>query len=368
MMRAQIASVDAVRQTHDDTQNIPVSLNWMPWSHVSAGNMSFNENLLEAGTLYLDDGKPLPGLFDETLRNLREVSPTYYGCAPIGYAWLADAMERDDSLRRSFFRNLQSMIYGGAALPRPVYDRIQALAVAETGSRIPFMSVYGSTEANSVTLTYKENVASGMIGLPAPGSELKLVPRGGKLALYVRGEAVFKEYLGQPELTAESFDDEGYFHTGDAVKFLDDAAPERGLVFDGRTSDDFKLTSGTWVAAGNVRLNLLSLADKLLADVVVCGENRPYVAAMAWLKDSETSGVADAIARSVAHYNAANPGSSTRVRRLLLLDAPPSPDEISEKGSVNQRLVISRRMADVERLYQDPLHPRVVDFDLPGRR
>lgn len=368
MLRAQIASVDAVRQTHDDMQSAPISLNWMPWSHVSAGNMAFNENLLEAGTFYLDNGKPLPGLFDETLRNLREVSPNLYGCAPIGYAWLADAMERDEALRRSFFRNLQSMIYGGAALPRAVYDRIQALAVAETGSRIQFMSVYGSTEASSVTLTYKENVASGMIGLPAPGVEIKLVPRGGKLALYVRGDAVFKEYLGQPELTAESFDDEGYFHTGDAVKFLDDAAPEEGLVFDGRTSEDFKLTSGTWVAAGNVRLNLLSVVDKLLADVVVCGENKPYLAVMAWLKGAETSVVADAIARSVARYNLAHPGSSTRIRRMLLLDAPPSPDEISEKGSVNQRLVISRRMADVERLYQDPLHPRVVDFDLPGRR
>lgn len=364
MLCAQIASVDAVRQTHDDTQSIPISLNWMPWSHVSAGNMSFHENLLEAGTLYLDNGKPLPGLFDETLRNLREVSPTLYGCAPIGYAWLADAMERDVALRRSFFKNLQSMIYGGAALPRPVYDRIQALAVAQTGSRIPFMSVYGSTEASSVTLTYQENVASGMIGLPAPGVEIKLVPRGGKLALYIRGDAVFKEYLGQPQLTAEAFDDEGYFHSGDAVKFLDDAAPERGLVFDGRTSEDFKLTSGTWVAAGNVRLSLLSVVDKLLADVVVCGENKPYLAVLAWPQGAETSFVVAAVAR----YNAAHPGSSTRIRRLLLLDAPPSLEEISEKGSVNQRMVISRRVAEVERLYQDPLDPRVVDFDLPARR
>jgi feruloyl-CoA synthase len=363
MLRAQIASVDAVRQTHDDTQSIPISLNWMPWSHVSAGNMSFHENLLEAGTLYLDNGKPLPGMFEETLRNLREVSPTLYGCAPIGYAWLADAMERDAALRRSFFRNLQSMIYGGAALPRPVYERIQALAVAETGERIPFMSVYGSTEASSVTLTYQENVASGMIGLPAPGVEIKLVPRGGKLALYVRGDAVFKEYLGQPDLTAAAFDDEGYFHTGDAAKFLDDGAPEQGLVFDGRTSEDFKLTSGTWVAAGNVRLNLLSAVDKMFADVVVCGENRAYLTAMAWLNGAtpgETQ--ADLVAAAIARYNAANPGSSTRIRRVLLLDAPPAADEISEKGSINQRLAMARRAGDVERLYEDPAGPSVIEI------
>lgn len=388
MLRAQIASVDAVRQTHDDTQNIPISLNWMPWSHVSAGNMSFHENLLEAGTLYLDEGKPVEGLFGETLRNLREVSPTLYGCAPIGYAWLADALERDATLRHSFFKNLKSLIYGGAALPRPVYDRIQALAVAQTGYRIPFMSVYGSTESGGVTLTYSENLASGMIGLPAPGIELKLVPAGDKLAVFVRGEAVFKEYLGQPDLTAASFDDEGYFHMGDAAKLLDERAPAKGLVFDGRISEDFKLTSGTWVATGNVRLDLLSAVNKLLSDVVICGENRPYLAALAWLNFpvvrellaaarradgalaaqladaelSQTPFVADAVARSIAHYNATHPGSSTRIRRLLLLDAPPALEEISEKGSVNQRLVMSRRSREVERLYDEPVGARVIEL------
>lgn len=388
MLRAQIASVDAVRQTHDDTQNIPISLNWMPWSHVSAGNMSFHENLLEAGTLYLDEGKPVEGLFGETLRNLREVSPTLYGCAPSGYAWLADALERDATLRHSFFKNLKSMIYGGAALPRPVYDRIQALAVAQTGYRIPFMSVYGSTESGGVTLAYSENIASGMIGLPAPGIELKLVPAGDKLAVFVRGEAVFKEYLGQPDLTAASFDDEGYFHMGDAAKLLDDRAPAKGLVFDGRISENFKLTSGTWVATGNVRLDLLSAVNKLLSDVVICGENRPYLAALAWLNFSvvrellaaarradgalaaqlsdaellQTAFVADAVARSIAHYNAMHPGSSTRIRRLLLLDTPPALEEISEKGSVNQRLVMSRRSREVERLYDEPVGARVIEL------
>ncbi len=373
MLRAQIASVDAVRQTHDDADSVPISLNWMPWSHVSAGNMSFHENLLEGGTLYLDNGRPVPGLFEETLRNLREVSPTLYGCAPIGYAWLADAMERDATLRRSFFKNLRSMIYGGAALPRPVYDRIQALAVAETGHRIPFMSVYGSTEANSVTLTYRENLASGMIGLPAPGLELKLVPRGERLALRVRGDCVFKEYLGQPALTAESFDDEGFFDTGDAAKFLDDGDPGKGLVFDGRVNEDFKLTSGTWVAGGNVRLNVLTAANKLLVDVVICGENRPYLSALAWLniaavremlaKSQRAEDVRGVLARSIARYNAAHPGSSTRIQRLLLLDAPPAFDEMSEKGSINARMVMSRRADDVERLYAEPADPRVIDIE-----
>jgi feruloyl-CoA synthase len=391
MLRAQIAAVDAIRRTRGNFEHIPISLNWMPWSHVSAGNMSFHENLLEGGTLYLDNGRPVPGQFEETLRNLREVSPTFYGCAPIGYAWLADALTNDAVLRRSFFKNLTSMIYGGAALPLPTYERIQALAVSETGRRIPFMSVYGSTEAGSVTLTYAENMASGMIGLPAPGVDIKLVPRGEKLALCVRGAGVFKEYLQQPELTASAFDAEGYFDTGDAARFVDAQAPEKGLIFDGRTSENFKLASGTWVASGIVRLNVLSAADKLLDEVVICGENRPYLTAMAWLNtaaarellspaesakpagktplsDSELRNnvqVVASVAQSIARYNALNPASSSRIERIALLEARPSLEnmEINEKGYVNQSAVISRRASDVERLYQEPIAPHVLDVD-----
>jgi feruloyl-CoA synthase len=394
MLRAQIAAVDAIRRTQGDFERIPISLNWMPWSHVSAGNMSFHENLLEAGTLYLDNGRPVQGQFEETLRNLREVSPTMYGCAPIGYTWLADALAKDAVLRQSFFKNLSSMIYGGAALPLPTYDRLQALAISQTGHRIPFMSVYGSTEAGSVTLTYAENMASGMIGLPAPGVNVKLVPRGEKLALFVRGPGVFGEYLRQPELTAAAFDAEGYFDTGDAARLVDEQAPEKGLIFDGRTSEDFKLTSGTWVASGIVRLNVLSAVDKLLDDVVICGENRPYLTAMAWLNnaaarellspsesaatavraplsDSElrtSAQVAAGIARAIARYNALNPGSSTRIRRIALLEVRPSPEnmEINEKGYVNQRVVMSRRSRDVERLYREPIDPNVLEVDSTG--
>jgi feruloyl-CoA synthase len=392
MLRAQIAAVDAIRRTRGNFEHIPISLNWMPWSHVSAGNMSFHENLLEGGTLYLDNGRPVQGQFEETLRNLREVSPTLYGCAPIGYAWLADALTNDAVLRQSFFKNLTSMIYGGAALPLPTYDRIQALAVSETGHRIPFMSVYGSTEAGSVTLTYAENMASGMIGLPAPGVDIKLVARGEKLALCVRGAGVFKEYLRRPELTAAVFDGEGYFDTGDAARFVDEQAPEKGLIFDGRTSENFKLTSGTWVASGIVRLNVLSAVDKLLDEVVICGENRPYLAAMAWLNSaaarellsptesaqtSRESALSDSelrtnvrvvasIARSIARYNAAHPASSSRIERIILLEVRPSVEnmEINEKGYVNQSTVVSRRASDVERLYQEPIDPHVLDVDL----
>jgi feruloyl-CoA synthase len=394
MLRAQIAAVDAIRRTRGNFEHIPISLNWMPWSHVSAGNMSFHENLLEGGTLYLDNGRPVQGQFEETLRNLREVSPTLYGCAPIGYTWLADALTNDAVLRQSFFKNLTSMIYGGAALPLPTYDRIQALAVSQTGHRIPFMSVYGSTEAGSVTLTYAENMDSGMIGLPAPGVDIKLVARGEKLALYVRGAGVFKEYLRRPDLTAAVFDAEGYFDTGDAARFVDEQAPEKGLVFDGRTSENFKLTSGTWVASGIVRLNVLSAVDKLLDDVVICGENRPYLTAMAWLNnaaarellspaesarpagsaplsDSELRHdvrVLASLARSIARYNAAHPASSSRIERLTLLETRPSVEnmEINEKGYVNQSAVVSRRASDVERLYQEPIDPRVLHINLAG--
>lgn len=364
MLAAQIASVDAIRQTHEETQDVPISLNWMPWSHVSAGNMSFHENLLEGGSLYLDEGRPVEGCFEETLRNLREISPTLYGAAPIAYAWLAEAMERDDALRHSFFRNLQSLIYGGAALPLPLYDRMQALAVAETGHRIPFMSVYGSTECGGATLTYEEDLASGMIGLPAPGVEIKLVPSGDKFALCVRGASIFSEYLGEPELTRAAFDDEGYFRTGDAVRFLDDTRPTKGLLFDGRLTEDFKLITGTWVAAGNVRLELLAATGMLLADVVICGENRPYLAALAWLK-APAREAREAVARSIADYNARHAGSSTRIRRLMLLDEPPSPErmEVNEKGSLNPRVVLANRAGDVERLYLEHPDSRVIDLD-----
>lgn len=368
MLAAQIASVDAIRQTHDEADGVPISLNWMPWSHVSAGNMGFHENLLEAGSLHLDDGRPLQGFFEETLRNLREISPTLYGAAPIAYAWLAEAMEKDAALRHSFFRNLQSMIYGGAALPLPIYERMQALAVAETGHRIPFMSVYGSTECGGVTLTYEEDLASGMIGLPAPGIEIKLVPSGDKLALCVRGESIFSEYLGEPALTRASFDEEGYFRTGDAARFLDESRPLKGLLFDGRLTEDFKLTTGTWVAAGNVRLELLAATGKLLADLVVCGENRPYLTVLAWLNAPEPDAAA-ALSKSISAYNARHPGSSTRIRRLMLLDEPPSPGrmEVNEKGSLNAKAVIANRAGEVEKLYLGVADPRVIEFD-PGAR
>jgi feruloyl-CoA synthase len=234
-------------------------------------------------------------------------------------------------------------------------------------------------------------VASGMIGLPAPGVDIKLVPRGEKLALCVRGPGVFKEYLRQPALTAAAFDVEGYFDTGDAAKFVDERAPEKGLIFDGRTSENFKLASGTWVASGMVRLNVLSAVDKLLDDVVICGENRPYLTAMAWLntaaarallgpaESARTAGqaplsdlelrnhvrVVASIARSIACYNAAHPASSSRIERITLLEVRPSLAnmEINEKGYINQSVVISRRARDVERLYQEPLDPHVLDVD-----
>lgn len=391
MLRAQIASVDAIRQTHGDVEACPISLQWMPWSHVSSGNMSFHENLLEAGSLYIDDGRPVKGAFSKTLRNLREISPTLYGCAPIAYAWLVDALERDKELRRSFFKNLQSMIYGGAALPRSVYDRIQALAVKETGYRIPFMSVYGSTEASAVTLTYRENLASGMIGLPAPGVEIKLVPVAGKREVRVKGTSVFREYQGQPDLTAASFDSEGYFRMGDAASFLDEKDPYQGLVFDGRISEDFKLTSGTWVGTGNVRQGLLAFTQKLFHDIVICGENKPYLAVMAWLNVAavrelaalshpadaatdkglsdadflESPFVVQAVKTAFAEYNSENPASSTRIRRLLLLTTPPSIAQLetNEKGYINQRAVQDARKDELDILYQDVPSKRVVLLD-----
>ncbi len=361
-----------------------VVLEWLPWSHVAGGSAIFNSVLDAAGTMYIDAGRPAPGAFDETLRNLREVSPGSFSSMPVGYAMLLEALERDDELGRNFFRNLRRLTYSGARLPDAIYAGLQAQATKHTGSRIPFGSAYGSTETSAaVTCVYWPTERSGLIGLPHPGVELKLVPiDDARYEVRVRSAAVTPGYLGQPDLSAKSFDEEGFFLMGDAATFVDPQSPEEGLAFAGRVAEEFKLQSGVFVRVGSLRVECINALAPLVADVVVTGADRADVGLLAWLNLNacrELAGqfeatLADLIASpkvrhalrdALTRQNVRNTGSSTRIRRVLLLAEPASMDagEITDKGYVNQRRVLDLRASWVERLYAQPTDENVILID-----
>ncbi len=354
----------------------PVFLDWMPWNHTMGGNALFNPVLIEGGTLYIDDGRPMPGLFDETVRNLREISPTYYANVPAGYAALAAVMEKDDALCRNFFRNLGLLAYGGARLPDDLYERMQALAVRATGERIVFYTGWGSTEtAPTSTGTYWDTERVGLIGLPFPGVELKMVPVGPKYELRLRGVNVTPGYYGQPDLTAAAFDEEGFYCIGDAGVFVDPDDPVQGLIFSGRVVEDFKLTTGTFVQVGALRTDAIAATSPVVQDALVAGQDHPFVGLLAWpnldacrrlIGDMDATMEAviahpQVIARFKeglrAHNAAIRNVSSMRVARAMLMAEPPSIDgnELTDKGYINQRAGLERRAALVTRLYAE--HP-----------
>ncbi|HWV95748.1 MAG TPA: AMP-binding protein [Xanthobacteraceae bacterium] len=374
MMCANAAMMMQVRP-RDPNGPLPVFLDWMPWNHTMGGNALFNPALIEGGTLYIDDGRPVPGQFEETLRNLREISPTYYANAPVGYAVLAAAMEKDDALCRSFFRNLGIMGYGGARLPDDLYDRMQALAIRATGERIVFYTGWGSTEtAPTSTGTYWDTERVGLIGLPFPGVELKLVPAGSKYELRLRGINVTPGYYNQPELTAKVFDEEGFYCIGDAGVFVDPDDPSQGLIFAGRVVEDFKLFTGTFVQVGPLRTDAIAAASPVVHDALVAGQDRAYIGLLAWpnlhacrqlIGNADASfedvvkhpAVIDCLRKGLEAHNAAAGGaSSLRIGRVMLMTEPPSIDgnELTDKGYINQRAGLDRRAALVERLYADP--------------
>ena len=374
MMCANAMMMMQVRP-RDPNGPLPVFLDWMPWNHTMGGNALFNPALIEGGTLYIDDGRPVPGQFEETLRNLREISPTYYANAPVGYAVLAAAMEKDDALCRSFFKNLGIMGYGGARLPDDLYDRMQALAVRATGERIVFYTGWGSTEtAPTSTGTYWDTERVGLIGLPFPGVELKLVPAGSKYELRLRGINVTPGYHNQPELTAKVFDEEGFYCIGDAGVFVDPDDPSQGLIFAGRVVEDFKLFTGTFVQVGPLRTDAIAAASPVVHDALVAGQDRAFVGLLAWPNlhaCRQLIGNADATFEDVvkhpavidcvrkgleAHNAASNGASSLRIGRVMLMTEPPSIDgnELTDKGYINQRAGLDRRAALVDRLYADP--------------
>jgi len=336
----------------------PVLVDWLPWNHTFGGNHNFNMVLRHGGTLYVDGGKPVPGLVDTTIRNLKEVAPTMYFNVPRGYDLLLPFLESDAELRRNFFRELQVVFYAAAALPQNLWDRLLRLAAEEKrGGSLAMLSAWGSTEtAPLATSVHFHMQRPGVIGLPVAGCELKLAPSGGKLEVRVRGENVTPGYYKRPDLTAAAFDEEGFYRIGDAVKLADAGDPAKGIVFDGRVAEDFKLSTGTWVNVGLVRVKLIAAADPIVQDAVVTGHDRDEIGALVFLsaatKDLQPEEIRSRLSAALRKLKEEG-GSSTHPVRLLVMSEPPSIDanEITDKGYVNQRAVLERRAALVEQLY-----------------
>ena len=369
---------DNARDPDYDPDRIDNFLDWLPWNHISGSNVNFNGALWNGSTFWIDGGKPTPALFHETIRNIRDAQPSVFGTAPIALAMLAEAMEQDETLLKAFFRNMRSVGYGGATLSDDLYDRLQALAIKATGRRIPITTMYGATETQGVTMVHWEVERVGLIGLPLPGTTLKLVPNGEKLEVRAKGPTVMPGYLNDPKKNAEVFDEEGFYCLGDAVKFVDETDPNKGLIFDGRVGEDFKLSSGTWVSVGTLRPDFVAACSPLIFDAVICGQDKDFAGALVWPSPAaaeqyvKAAGdpakgfaalVAD-LARKTAAFNAGEQGSSRRIKRLIVMTEPPSIDagEITDKGYVNQRLVQSRRANLVQALFADPLATGVLQL------
>ncbi|QDP23387.2 feruloyl-CoA synthase [Bradyrhizobium cosmicum] len=351
-----------------------VILDWLPWSHTFGANHNFNLVLRNGGSLYIDGGKPAPGLFTTSLANLRSVMPTVYFNVPRGFDMLIAALRGDERLRRRFFSEVKFAFYAGAALPQNLWDALEQLSIETVGHPLPMVSAWGSTETSPLaTDCHFLADRSGNIGVPIPGTELKLVASGDKLEVRVRGPNVTPGYWKAPELTKQAFDEEGFYLIGDAVKLADAARPERGLFFDGRVAEDFKLNSGTWVNVGTLRVAGIAALAPLAQDIVVAGHGGDevrflvfpnVVACRAHAGLPETASVSDvlghdrvrtAIAQGLAKLKQQGANSSGHATRGLLLVEPPSVDggEITDKGYINQRAVLTRRADAVMRLNDD---------------
>lgn len=351
----------------------PVLVDWLPWNHTFGGNHNFNLVLKSGGTLYIDEGKPMPGLVLKTVSNLAEISPTIYFNVPSGFAMLLTHLERDEALRNNFFKNLQLIFYAGAALPQDMWQRLEAVSILATGRKVPMTSSWGSTETSPLATSAHFPIdRAGVIGLPCPGVSLKMVPSGEKFELRVKGPNVTPGYLNRPDLTRDAFDSDGFYKIGDAGMFADPLCPSKGIVFAGRIAEDFKLTTGTWVHVGKTRLEVLTAAAPLLQDALVAGHDREFIGILAWPNiaacrdlcgDGESAlsieklvsseAVVEHLRLAMAKYNGANMGSASRIRRVILMTEPPSIDanEITDKGYINQRAALERRAGLVERLF-----------------
>ncbi len=350
----------------------PVLLDWLPWSHTFGGNHDSNMVLTNGGTLWIDDGRPVPGLVERTVRNLADARPTIYLNVPAGYAALLPHLERDPAAAQAFLSRLRLGFFAAAALPQQLWDRLQKLA-AEHGGTMQMTTSWGLTETSpAATSAHFPITRSDSLGVPLPGVELALVPVGNKTEVRVRGANVTPGYHGRPDLTQTAFDEEGFLRTGDAVALADPDDVAAGLLFRGRIAEDFKLSTGTFVSVGTLRPSLLSASHGLLTDAVICGENGPEVTAMVWLHPDHAARCDDAgvpddglraeLQQTMERLATQGGGSSQRVERLLVLLEPPALDagEITDKGYVNQRAVRERRADRVALLSSDPPPPQVV--------
>lgn len=360
----------------------PVLVDWLPWHHTFGGNHNIGIVLYNGGSLYLDEGRPIPGAFAESVRNLHAVAPTMYLNVPKGYDELAQALARDRGLAQKFFGRVQVLFYAAASLSQHVSDELQRLAIETCGERLIFITGLGSTETAPMAICrpWPSELASA-IGLPVPGVEAKLTPSGEKLEARVRGPNVTPGYWRQDDLTRAAFDDEGFYCMGDAVRAAEPPDFSKGLLFDGRIREDFKLSTGTWVSVGPLRARLVLHFAPYLRDAVIAGEGRSEVA-MLGLPDldacrslcadlpSEAS-PAQVLAHAVVRrhlqdrlttFAAGATGSTSRVTKMLLMEEPPSLDagEVTDKGSLNQRAILARRTALVDDLYTEPQPSRVI--------
>jgi feruloyl-CoA synthase len=362
----------------------PVIVDWAPWHHTAGGNHNFGLVLYNGGTIYIDEGKPLPGAIEATVRNLREIAPNWYFTVPKGYEALLPHLRADLALRANFFSRLKVLWFAGAAIAQHVFDEINDLAIKTCGERILFLTGLGATETAPFALGRTwHSVEATNVGLPAPGMELKLVPRDGRFEARVKGPNVTPGYWREPDLTAAAFDEEGFYLLGDAVKFADPAEPGNGFLFDGRIAEDFKLSTGTWVSVGSLRAKFIAHFAPLVRDVVLAGADRNEIAALIFpdldacrsLAPNAAAGtpatemlaypsVRREFESRLASFAAGSTGSSNRVSRAILLAEPPSLDagEMTDKGSINQRAVLQRRAHLVAELYADRPSARVISI------
>ena len=353
----------------------PVLVDWLPWNHTFGGNHNTGITIYNGGTLYIDDGKPTAQGIGETLRNLREISPTVYFNVPKGFEEIVAAMRSDDVLRQSLFARVKAFMFAGAGLSQPVWDELDRIAEQTIGERVPMITGLGMTEtAPSCTFALRAgDVRSGHIGLPCPGVEVKLVPAGGKTEIRFRGPNVMPGYWRLPEATAHAFDEEGFYRTGDAVKWIDPADPRKGLMFDGRIAEDFKLSTGTFVSVGPLRARIIAAGAPCVQDAVITGIDRDDVGMLVFPRLDECRklaalgddvGAGEVLRHPVvrAHFQSLvdrmwreGTGSASRVARAHVMSVPPSidRDEVTDKGSINQQAVLRQRAALVEALYRD---------------
>ena len=360
----------------------PVLLDWLPWNHTFGGNHNVGLVLYNGGSLYIDDGKPIPGGIEKTVRNLMDVSPTCYFNVPKGFEMLLAHLRSNAALRKTFFARLHGMFFAGASLAAHIWQGLDEVGIEETGSRVPMLTGLGSTETAPFCMSVTpETSRSGHVGLPVPGNEIKLVPSAGKLEVRVRGPNITPGYWRQPDLTAKAFDEEGFYMLGDALKPVDPDDFSKGFDFDGRISEDFKLSNGTWVSVGPLRAKFIAGMAPLVRDVVIAGLNRDDLTAIAILDADgcaalapHLSGVADpavlsadpairsAFAERLAALAKTATGSSGRIVRAAMMETPPSIDrgEITDKGSINQRAVLEARADVVDDLYAAQPSPRII--------